>query len=38
MHLGFHIFDIAFQSPNVEASRPIVFVTTLTTYYCACYV
>ena len=23
MHLGFHIFDIAFQSPNVEASRPI---------------
>ena len=29
MHLGFHIFDIAFQSPNVEASRPIVFVTTL---------
>lgn len=29
MHLGFHIFDIAFQSPNVEASRPIVFVSTL---------
>ena len=29
MHLGFHIFDVAFQSPNVEASRPIVFVSTL---------
>lgn len=29
MHLGFHIFDIAFQSPNVEASRPIVFISTL---------
>ena len=29
MHLGFHIFDIAFQSPNVEASRPIIFVSTL---------
>jgi phosphate transport system permease protein len=28
MHLGFHIFDIAFQSPNVEASKPMVFVTT----------
>ena len=29
MHLGFHIFDIGFQSPNVEASKPMVFVTTL---------
>ena len=28
MHLGFHIFDIAFQSPNVEVSRSIVFVST----------
>jgi phosphate transport system permease protein len=28
MHLGFHIFDIGFQSPNVEASKPMVFVTT----------
>jgi phosphate transport system permease protein len=28
MHLGFHIYDIAFQSPNVEASKPMVFVTT----------
>jgi phosphate transport system permease protein len=29
MHLGFHIYDIAFQSPNAEAARPMVFVTTL---------
>ncbi len=29
MHLGFHIYDIGFQSPNVEAARPMVFVTTL---------
>ncbi len=29
MHLGFHIFDIGFQSPNVEAAKPMVFVTTL---------
>jgi phosphate transport system permease protein len=29
MHLGFHIYDIAFQSPNVEAAKPMVFVTTL---------
>lgn len=29
MHLGFHIYDIGFQSPNVEASKPMVFVTTL---------
>ena len=29
MHLGFHIFDIGFQSPNVEASKPMVFVTAL---------
>lgn len=28
MHLGFHIFDIAFQSPNVEASKPMVYMTT----------
>lgn len=28
MHLGFHIFDVGFQSPNVEASKPMVFVTT----------
>ena len=29
MHLGFHIFDVGFQSPNVEAARPIVYLTTL---------
>lgn len=29
MHLGFHIYDMGFQSPNVEAARPMVFVTTL---------
>ena len=29
MHLGFHIYDIAFQSPNVEATKPMVYVTTL---------
>ena len=29
MHLGFHIYDVGFQSPNVEAARPLVFATTL---------
>ena len=29
MHLGFHIYDVGFQSPNVEAARPMVFTTTL---------
>lgn len=29
MHLGFHIFDVGFQSPNVEAAKPMVYVTTL---------
>lgn len=29
MHLGFHIYDVGFQSPNVEAAMPMVFVTTL---------
>ena len=29
MHLGFHIFDLAFQSPNAEAAKPMVYVTTL---------
>lgn len=28
MHLGFHIFDIALQSQNSEAARPVVFTTT----------
>ncbi len=29
MHLGFHIYDLGFQSPNVEAAKPMVFMTTL---------
>ena len=29
MHLGFHIYDLGFQSPDSEAARPIVFATTL---------
>jgi len=29
MHLGFHIYDVGFQSPNVEASRPLVYATSL---------
>ncbi len=29
MHLGFHIYDVGFQSPNVEAAKPMVYVTTL---------
>jgi phosphate transport system permease protein len=29
MHLGFHIFDVGFQSPNVEAAKPMVYITTL---------
>ena len=28
MHLGFHIYDVGFQSPNVEAARPMVYTTT----------
>lgn len=28
MHLGFHIFDVGFQSPNVEAAKPMVYTTT----------
>lgn len=27
MHLGFHIYDVGFQSPNVEAAKPMVFAT-----------
>jgi phosphate transport system permease protein len=27
MHLGFHINDVGFQSPNVEAARPLVYAT-----------
>ncbi|GJQ50109.1 phosphate transport system permease protein PstA [Candidatus Kuenenia stuttgartiensis] len=29
MHLGFHIYDVGFQSPNVEAAIPMVYTTTL---------
>lgn len=25
MHLGFHIYDVGFQSPNVDAARPMVY-------------
>ncbi len=28
MHLGFHIYDVGFQSPNVEAAKPMVYTTT----------
>jgi phosphate transport system permease protein len=28
MHLGFHIYDVGFQSPNVEAAAALVFATT----------
>ncbi len=27
MHLGFHIYDVGFQSPNVEAARHLVYAT-----------
>ncbi|WP_180273423.1 phosphate ABC transporter permease PstA [Pseudomonas amygdali] len=29
VHLGFHIYDVGFQSPNVEAARPLVYATAL---------
>lgn len=29
MHLGFHIYDVGFQSPNAEAARPLVYATAL---------
>ena len=29
MHLGFHIFDLGFQSPDSQAARPMVWTTTL---------
>ncbi len=29
MHLGFHIYDVGFQSQNSEASKPMVFTATL---------
>lgn len=27
MHLGFHIYDIGFQTSNIEAARPLVYAT-----------
>lgn len=30
MHLGFHIYDVGFQSPNVEAAQPLVYATAMT--------
>src|SRR5262249_7332584 len=29
MHLGFHIFDVGFQSQDSESAKPMVFTTTL---------
>jgi phosphate transport system permease protein len=29
MHLGFHIYDLGFQSQNSEAAKPVVYTTTL---------
>lgn len=29
MHLGFHIYDLGFQSPDSQAARPMVWTTTL---------
>jgi phosphate transport system permease protein len=29
MHLGFHIYDVGFQSQNSEAAKPMVYTTTL---------
>jgi len=29
MHLGFHIYDMGFQSPNVEETRPLAYATAL---------
>lgn len=29
MHLGFHIYDVGFQSPNVEAAKPMVYTTAM---------
>ncbi|MFT7517490.1 MAG: phosphate ABC transporter permease subunit PstA [Myxococcota bacterium] len=27
MHLGFHVYSVGFQSPNVEAAEPLVYAT-----------
>jgi phosphate transport system permease protein len=29
MHLGFHIYDLGFQSQNSEAAKPMVYTTTM---------
>jgi phosphate transport system permease protein len=29
MHLGFYIYDVGFQSPNVEAAKPMVYAAVL---------
>ncbi|CAB1274720.1 phosphate ABC transporter permease PstA [Candidatus Nitrosacidococcus tergens] len=29
MHLGFHIYDVGFQSPNIDAVQPLVYATAL---------
>lgn len=29
LHLGFHVFDLGFQSQNSEAAKPMVYTTTL---------
>jgi phosphate transport system permease protein len=29
MHLGFHIYDVSMQSPDVEAAKPMAFASTL---------
>lgn len=29
MHLGFHIYDVGFQSPDIDNTKPLVFTTTL---------
>ncbi len=29
MHLGYHIYDVGFQTPNIEAARPLVYATSL---------
>lgn len=29
MHLGFHVYDVGFQSPNVDNTKPLVFATSL---------
>ena len=29
MHLGFHIYDVSMQSPNVEAAKPKIVLTSV---------